>query len=77
MPQIKRDKLDKKAEPGISVGYSTISKAYRVFQPNTRKILISEDVRFMGNEQWIWENAETTQITNPLQNEDELVDDFQ
>ena len=27
VPQVKRDKLDKKAEPGIFIGYSTISKA--------------------------------------------------
>jgi len=40
VPQIKRDMLDKKAEPGIFVGYSSVSKAYKVFQPSTRKILI-------------------------------------
>ena len=33
VPQVKRDKLDKKAIQGIFVGYNTISKAYRVFQP--------------------------------------------
>ena len=31
VPQIKRDKLDKKAEPDIFIGYSTLSKAYRIF----------------------------------------------
>ena len=52
VPQIKRDKLDKKAKSGIFVGYSSISKTYRVFQPHTRKILISKDVYFMENEKW-------------------------
>ena len=52
VPQIKRDKLDKKVEPGIFVGYSSVSTAYRVFQPHTRKILISRDVYFMENEKW-------------------------
>ena len=75
MPQIKRDKLDKKAEPGIFVGYSSISKAYRVFQPNTRKFLISRDVQFMENEQWNWNDTENKSIADPLQNPDELVDD--
>ena len=37
VPQIKRDKLDKRAEPGIFVGCNTISKAYRIFQPNIKK----------------------------------------
>lgn len=32
VPQVKRDKLDKKAVQGIFIGYSTISKAYKVFQ---------------------------------------------
>jgi len=58
VPQIKRDKLDKKAEPGIFVVYSSVSKAYRVFQPHTRKILISRDVYFMENEKWSWNNTE-------------------
>jgi hypothetical protein len=30
IPQVKRDKLDKKTEPRIFVGYSSISKAYRI-----------------------------------------------
>jgi hypothetical protein len=91
VPQIKRDKLDKKAEPGIFIGYSSTSKAYRVFQPNTRKILISRDVQFMENEQWNWNDAEKKPaaslwqnqdefvgdppVADPLQNQDELVDD--
>ena len=37
VPQIKRDKLDKKAEPGIFIGYSNSSKAYRIFQPWSEK----------------------------------------
>lgn len=52
VPQTKIDKLDKKAEARIFVGNHTISKAYRVFQPYTRKILISRDMHFMEDEQW-------------------------
>ena len=74
VPKIKRDKLDKKAEPGIFVGYSSVSKAYRVFQPHTKKILISRDVHFMENEKWSWNNEEKIPIVDPLQNQDELVD---
>ena len=46
VPKVKRDKLDKKAEVGIFIGYSTTSKAYIVFQPQTGKILIGRDVHF-------------------------------
>ena len=75
VPQIKRDKLDKKAEPDIFVGNSSISKAYRVFQPHTRKILISRDVHFMENDPWSWNTVEKKLIADPIQNQDELVDD--
>ena len=55
IPQVKRDQLDKKAEADIFIGYSTISKAYRVFQPHTSRVIVSQDVHFAGNEQWNWE----------------------
>ena len=51
VPKVKRDKLDKKAEAGIFIGYSTTSKAYKVFQPQTGKILISRDVHFVEDKQ--------------------------
>jgi len=47
VPQTKRDKLDKRALPGIFIGYSLVAKAYKVFQPQTGKIVISRDVHFM------------------------------
>ena len=52
VPQIKREKLDKKAEEKIFIGYSSISKAYKIFQPNTKFFLISRDVHFMENDEW-------------------------
>ena len=56
VPQVKRDKLDKKAIPGIFVGYSSVSKAYKIFQPQTGNMVISRDVHFMENEKWDWES---------------------
>jgi len=74
IPQIKRDKLDKKAMQGIFVGYSTISKAYKVYLPQTQKITITRDVQFHEDDKWNWdETQEITvlddQIITPLQNE--------
>ena len=37
IPSVKRYKLDKKAEPEIFVGYSLISKAYRIYLPHYDK----------------------------------------
>lgn len=62
VPQIKRDKLDKKAQAGIFIGYSTTSKAYRIFQPNTKKILTSRDVHFMENDECKWEGNQVATV---------------
>ena len=35
VPQIKRDKVDKKAMPGIFIAYNTVSKAYKLYHPQT------------------------------------------
>ncbi|XP_022959074.1 uncharacterized protein LOC111460172 [Cucurbita moschata] len=51
-PEVKHDKLDKKAKAGIFVGYNIISKAYRVFQPHTSCVILRRDVHFAENEQW-------------------------
>ncbi|RDX63928.1 putative mitochondrial protein, partial [Mucuna pruriens] len=76
----KRDKLDKKAEAGIFVGYNSISKAYKNFQPNTRKILISRDVHFMENDEWDWDEKQVVefldQVSKSQLDENELADDI-
>ncbi|KAK0572037.1 hypothetical protein LWI29_025212 [Acer saccharum] len=53
---VKRDKLDKKAEPGIFVGYSSVSKAYRIYLPQNNKVIVSRDVQFFESDSWSWEN---------------------
>ncbi|GAA0144243.1 hypothetical protein LIER_04740 [Lithospermum erythrorhizon] len=70
---VKRYKLDKKAEPGVFIGYSSTFKAYIVFQPDTRKILISRDVSFMENDKWCSNTIENQ--STPELNQNELVDD--
>ncbi|KAL0560868.1 hypothetical protein IC582_001283 [Cucumis melo] len=41
VPQRKRDKLDRRALLGVFIGYSSISKAYKIFQPQTGKIVVT------------------------------------
>ena len=62
--QIKRDKLDERALPSIFIGYSLVVKAYKVFQPQTRKIVISRDVHFMEDEEWNWDDAKKMNSTS-------------
>src|SRR5713101_5430895 len=41
-----RKKLDPSGEKGLLVGYNEISKAYRVYIPARRRIIVSRDVQF-------------------------------
>ena len=40
-------KLDQTVERGYFVGYSETSKAYRIFIPGTKRIIVRHDVKFM------------------------------
>lgn len=59
IPQVKHDKLDKKSEYDIFVGYSSSSKAYKVYQPQTGKIIVSRNVFFNEDEKWNWEQTKS------------------
>jgi hypothetical protein len=51
VPQVKRDKLNKKAKLEVFIGYNNSSKTYKIFQPQSEKILVSRDVNFMKDKQ--------------------------
>ena len=53
VPNEKRLKLQPKSVPCIFIGYSENSKAYRFYNPNTQRLVISRDAIF------IQENEET------------------
>ncbi|KHN30915.1 hypothetical protein glysoja_017452, partial [Glycine soja] len=69
-------KLDKKAEPRVFIGYSNTSKAYRIFQPQNGKILVSRDVKFMEDQQWSWDEPIRKQLPEIPQFLDDDVDDI-
>ena len=50
--------MDKRALSGIFIGYSSITKAYKVFQSQIGNIVISRYVHFVENEKWNWEYTE-------------------
>jgi hypothetical protein len=62
VPLIKRDKLNKKAIPGIFIGYSFVSKTYKVYHPQTQKIAITRDVHFHEEEQWDWKDSQNNAL---------------
>jgi hypothetical protein len=47
VPQVKKDKLNKKAKLEVFIGYNNSSKTYKIFQPQNEKILVNRDVNFM------------------------------
>ncbi|KAK9131203.1 hypothetical protein Sjap_011690 [Stephania japonica] len=54
VPDEKRRKLDNKGEKCIFLGVSGESKAYKLYNPNTKKILVSRDVLFNEKSIWSW-----------------------
>ncbi|OMO72757.1 hypothetical protein CCACVL1_17615 [Corchorus capsularis] len=49
IPNVKRGKLDEKAQIGVFVGYSIEVKGYRIYNPTTNKVYLSRDVKFDEN----------------------------
>jgi len=45
------------------VGYSSVSKAYKVYHPQTKKIMITKDVHFNEDKQWDWKNFQQSTIS--------------
>ncbi|GKV03282.1 hypothetical protein SLEP1_g15614 [Rubroshorea leprosula] len=53
----KRKKLDDKGGKSIFLGVSNHSKAYKLYNPNTKKIIISRDVIFDEGKFWEWDGG--------------------
>jgi len=62
IPDSKRTKLDNKSLKCVLLGVSEESKAYRLFDPISKKIIISRDVKFEEEGTWDWNqtHANTT-----------------
>lgn len=52
VPDNRRSKLDDKSERCILLGVSEESKAYRLYNPISNKVIISRDVIFVEDEKW-------------------------
>ncbi|CAJ2637501.1 unnamed protein product [Trifolium pratense] len=54
IPEAKRGKLDDKSFPCIMLGMSDESMGYRLFDPKTKRIVVSKDVIFEEEKSWDW-----------------------
>lgn len=64
IPDQLRRKLDEKAESMIFVGYSLKSKAYRLYDPVSRKIVVRRDVVFDENKVGVLSSVDTSSSLN-------------
>jgi hypothetical protein len=56
-PEVRRRKLDQKADIGVLIGYSTTSKAYKIYDLNFNKVVVARDVKVVENAIWDWKNS--------------------
>ena len=63
-------KLDKKGQKCIFVGYSEDTKAYKLYDPVTKKVIISRDVQFVENESWDGTVDTNVNIVSNIDNDD-------
>lgn len=69
IPDAQRRKLDDKSKRCVLLGVSEESKAYRLYDPATKKVVTSRDVVFSENEAWNWGTKNTTTSEIPLEEE--------
>ncbi|KAJ8645381.1 hypothetical protein MRB53_007129 [Persea americana] len=71
VPDEKRKKLDDKGVKCVFLGVSAESKAYRLYNPVTKQIIISHDVVFYEENVWDWNDEEKPQIPVNCDNEEQ------
>lgn len=62
VPNVKRKKLDDKGEKCVFFGVNEVSKAYKLFNPFTKKIVTSRDVIFDEESTWNWSGQQPTSV---------------
>lgn len=65
----KRTKLDDKADVGIFLGYNSQSKGYRVYIPESKKIVITREIKVDESAVWNWEEKRIDEEAEPRQEE--------
>ncbi|GKA63760.1 retrovirus-related pol polyprotein from transposon TNT 1-94 [Tanacetum coccineum] len=50
----RRSKLDDRSKKNVFVGYDKQSKGYKLYNPVTRKVVVSRDVDFDEEGSWDW-----------------------
>ena len=67
VPEARRTKLEDRSVPCVLLGVSEESKAYRLYNPITKKIVISRDVVFEEKREWDWDTSYEQQVSMELE----------
>ncbi|CAL9019831.1 unnamed protein product [Prunus brigantina] len=62
IPSVLRHKLEENSHKCIFMGYGLCEKGYRLYDPKTRKIILSRDVYFDEEASWKWENPSNAHV---------------
>ncbi|KAK4429806.1 Glutamate receptor 2.5 [Sesamum alatum] len=66
VPDQKRTKLDDKSARYVFIGYDQSSKGYKLYNPSSRKIVISRDVEFDEEGVWKWNDQNKNDRYSPF-----------
>lgn len=56
IPDVHTRKLDDRSKAVINLGKKAGMKAYMLYDPDTRTVLVSRDVTFDEEKPWVWED---------------------
>eukprot|EP00253_Pinus_taeda_P011071 PITA_11071 len=71
VPNQLRRKLDSKGDKCVFVGYCDESKAYKLYNPSTKKLIVSRDVQFIEDEAWDGSLEKTVNVKTIVSHEEE------
>ncbi|KAD4384336.1 hypothetical protein E3N88_24504 [Mikania micrantha] len=54
VPSVKLTKLDDRSEPMVYLGSEPGSKAYRLYNPRSKRVVVSRDAKFEEDKPWSW-----------------------
>jgi len=76
IPSQLRKKLDDRSEKCIFTGYSETSKSYRLYNPISKKLILSRDVNFSGNQLWNKSENQPMDSQDPLLSHPEEIENL-
>nr|KYP73058.1 Retrovirus-related Pol polyprotein from transposon TNT 1-94 [Cajanus cajan] len=66
VPRQHRTKLEDRSKKYIFIGYDEKSKAYKLFDPDNKKVVVSRDVHVEETKQWCWNNSAEVETSSDI-----------